>query len=147
MFSISLMQKNSVLLINLKRPSFVTANLQSIFVWDEAMVDPHGQKSVWDMSHTSHTVPAPMHDAVTSSHFGHCYKPFLTARYDSAVMQSIDRLIGSIQSNSINLTCDIKSPFIATYFRLFVWLFAWCLTAHQHRKVISAKNFSEHSEG
>ena len=44
MFSISLMQKNSVLLIHLMRPSFVTANLPSIFVWDEAMVVPHGQK-------------------------------------------------------------------------------------------------------
>jgi len=29
-------------------------------VWDECIEVPHATKSVWDESHTSHTVPAPM---------------------------------------------------------------------------------------
>jgi len=28
-------------------------------VWDECIEVPHATKSVWDESHTSHTVPAP----------------------------------------------------------------------------------------
>jgi len=31
-------------------------------VWDECIEVPHATKSVWDESHTSHTVPAPMVD-------------------------------------------------------------------------------------
>ena len=29
-------------------------------MWDECIEVPHATKSVWDESHTSHTVPAPM---------------------------------------------------------------------------------------
>jgi len=29
-------------------------------VWDECIEVPHATKSVWDESHASHTVPAPM---------------------------------------------------------------------------------------
>jgi len=33
-------------------------------VWDECIEVPHATKSVWDESHTSHTVPAPMLNAL-----------------------------------------------------------------------------------
>ena len=37
-------------------------------VWDECIEVPHATKSVWDESHTSHTVPAPMTLSLTLLH-------------------------------------------------------------------------------